>query len=50
MVFLKLIDLSSTGLEITIVLSFFRKFINFLRKEEKHRRPNAENIEDFKIF
>ena len=36
MVSLKIFDLLSTGLEITIVLSFFRKFSGIPKKEEKH--------------
>ena len=42
----KLFDLSSTGLEIAIVLSFFRKCSWILKKEEKH--CSSENIEDFR--
>ena len=43
MVSLKIIDLSSTGLEITMVLICFRKFSCILKKEEKH--CNSENTE-----
>ena len=43
---LKLFDLSSRALEITTVLSFFRKFSWILKKEEKH--CNSENIEDLR--
>ena len=46
MVFLKIIDLLSTGLELTIILSFFRKFSRILKKEET--RCDSENIEDFR--
>ena len=42
----KLFDLPSTGLEITIVLSFLENFLEFLKKEEKH--CNSENSEDFR--
>ena len=34
MAFLKLFDLSSTGLEITIVLCFFENFLEFLKKKK----------------
>ena len=37
---------SSTGLEVTIVSSFFRKLSSTLNKEKKH--CNSENIEDFR--
>ena len=46
MVSSKINDLLSTGLEITIVLSFFRAFSCILKKEEKH--CNSENTEDFR--
>ena len=45
MVYLKLFDLSSTSLEITIVSIFSRIFSRILKKEERH--CNSENIEDF---
>ena len=34
MVFLKIFDLSSTGLEITIVVSFFENFVEFSSKKK----------------
>ena len=34
MVFLKLFDLSSSGLEITVVLSFFQNFLEFFKKKK----------------
>ena len=47
MAFLKLFDLSSTGLEITIILNFFENFPEFLKKKT-NTVYNSQNIEDFR--
>ena len=44
MVFLEIIYLSSTGLEITIVLRFFENFLEFLNKKK-----NTVNLKILKI-
>ena len=45
MVFLQSFDLSSRGLEITIVLSFFENFLKFLKKK---KNTVILNIKDFR--